>query len=368
MRLAGFYRTLACWLLLGLQTSSCGEDVRTGLDITLAPDININSTDFLLQQIGTLVVIVDSAEGLYSPGEERVDGNLRISDVDSDGQLELSATVDAPRDLLPVIRLERGGLKDVPLDIRVHGVSRSTPGLVVAAGSVAGARFEDGEIIVQPVPFNVKPAHLPPRVVELFPRDTETLEACDVTSVVVIFSKSVNTSTVNPRTVSVENATLHDIKYRPGVAEIVIGEIPVGSYQVQIGSGVQDLEGRALDQVPAQAQAQAFSSQFSTIDDRGCGATARKWCWLVPGHQLPPGAQLPELNPEDAECPGPPDRLTCDFGVCVPATCTGVRCPTSFVCNDATGACELDCRLYGALEACDGVAGACQAATGVCSG
>jgi len=127
--------------LLSLSFAACGSG--DAIDFELDVDPNISTTTELAERLGTIVVVLDSDEGLYPPGSEATEGDLQIKNTDSDPALELVHTIPIADAKLPTFRLDRGGLSVNAVDIRVIGLERdtSTPiAEVDAPGFVSGLR------------------------------------------------------------------------------------------------------------------------------------------------------------------------------------------------------------------------------------
>jgi hypothetical protein len=257
---------IACSSIAAL-CASCADD---GLyvDLRLVPDPDVSTREQVVALVETVVVVVDSPAGLYAPGDDRVVDGMQIENADADPALELVAIFPVV-DHLPWIRIERGSLEpDVALEVRVLGLPTPS-GEPIAYGAVSEVRFDSGEV---DVPFDLLPAVLPPRVVEVVPGDGDALDAsCVVDQVVVILSKP-----VDPRTVLAPGA----IAFEPGGAPRsirvddtarFIDVVPPSTwafttearYALTISSRITDLEGRALDQMPAVEGAQDYAHEFA---------------------------------------------------------------------------------------------------------
>lgn len=352
------YRALMIMTLpvLCAHVVGCTPEPVAALDLELVQDLNINTPDQVLSRINTIMVIVDSPDGLYAPGSERTDGDFEIRDADGDEEdLELVVTVPVQEGRLPWVRLERGGLPTTLLDIAVlGGDGGQTEEHPVAEGLVRGVVFEEG-VTPLSIPFNIRPELLPPRVTDVIPGDGERLPRCAFSDVVVLFSKPVDAE-------SLEGAILIE----PGGAPLeiltdvsgIVAHLKVATieseyeltYQVDISTDVIDVDGQHLDDVPTLEGDQPFSRAFrltciepSTGPDFFCAIGA----------------------PEYA-CPFA-HRLRCIEGVCTPATCDGAACTEPFLCNPSRGFCEMDCRLYGEFSVCPDELPRCDDSTGLCT-
>lgn len=357
---------LACLCIAALL--GCGEP--TALDLSLVADPNVNSEEALLSHLAQLRLVVDSPQGLYPAGAERREGDVEIQDVDEDGAGELVARVDlADLGRLPLIRLERGGLDEQPLDLRLDGLgpgAGSGPSLVsVAAGGVQGLRFEGGAVQSVQVPFNLRAAYRPPRVTQVYPEDGSSLQPGAVGSVVLIFSKAMNPESLG-RAGVITLVRVDSGQETPVPAQqIVPGEVysggPTrvdyrlasmlkdGSYRVRVSQGALDGSGRPLDQVPMQPGNQPFSSGFGLTDF----ATTATTCPQA-------GCEVAWCGNGGTACP---DGLTCENDTCVPDGCPA-SCDVLTVCDTSLGVCVPDCRVHGTYCG-DGLA--CDQVTGLCA-
>ena len=351
------------WAVTAALLGACADVPGPAIDLELVQDLNINTPASVRERVASVRLVVDSPEGLYAPGSERDTGAVRVVDADADpGDLELVAEVAVEGDRLPLIRLERGGLPEGPLDLRLEGFSSvASPGdeaALEAEGSVRGARFEDG-VIALAVPFNLRPERLPPRVTEVVPGDGDEVANCDVEALAVVFSEPVDEQSVlgvgrvqvDPpggavAAVRLDSSGLvaHVVLERSFVTE----EEETVTFGLIVSTDVVDLQGQRLDQVPAEEGAQAFDETI-TLRCRQLVTGPRDPCG---GEPWPP-------------CP-PLDRLQCVEGLCLPVSCEGSRCPAGFVCEPDLGRCEVDCRLYGAGGACPADRPDCDPETGRC--
>jgi len=270
--------------------------------------------------------------------------------------------VAVPAGRLPVIRLLRGGLPDVPLDVRVIGIRGPEDGPAIALGRLGGARFEAARVTTATVPFNIRPELLPPRVVDVLPRDGDVAPGCMVATLVVMFSKPMDAASLTapgriltepggmPTEVTVDSSGLVAIVVPSGLVGI---DATTVAYRLSVSSEARDRDGLALDQMPMQDGAQGFTADFvlhctmisMTPDRVPCGSLE------------PPG-------PLGPYCPGGA-RLACVANECVLASCDDAECAPGFVCDPSTFACVRDCRPYGD-DVCAAVRPVCDDATGSC--
>lgn len=252
---------IACLVLL----AGCA-DPGPGIDLELVVDPNVAPREEVLAQVALYRVVLDAPSGLYLPGQERVSGNLEIRDFDSDpSDLEVVVTVPAIASRLPWIRIERGGLPDVPMEVRVLGYDLDTAeGVVIAEGILRGVRFGSGLTTWQ-MSFNLLPDRLPPRVEDAVVGDGTGI-GCGLPFVVVLFSKPVDAASLSmPGSVTFEpggapSSLMLDPTRR--IAQISAPTDVVGAegyaFTLTLGTTIVDDEGRSLDQVPTVPGDQAF--------------------------------------------------------------------------------------------------------------
>lgn len=336
-------------LLLG---GACKQDP-PGLDIELVPDPNLSTEDQIVERVETVVMVVDGPGGLYDSALISEDDRVSIEDVDSDGELELVATI-AVHEHLPTIRLLHGGLPDVPLDIRVLGAPRGGVGSTVAAGRVQGVSLHDASLAI---PFNIRREHLPPRVAEVVPGDGVPAQGCEVGQTLVLFSKPVDPATV-----------VGAISFEPGGAPVSIAIDEMGliaqvtppviygdgrtlTYRLIVSTDVMDMNGVRLDQVGSAEGDQPYAEELT----RPCSP--------------PVSAPIPicgmGTGPLDPSCPGFP-RFTCVEGSCLPANCEGAECVAGHVCDPFVGSCVPDCRQWAPEDACPPDRSSCDPESGGC--
>lgn len=353
-------RTVTTGLAMLAFATACGGDDTTAIDLTLVPDPNVNRPEDVTSQVDSLVLVLDSPEGLYHPGDDvPAGGGVQIEDADGDPtDLELVATVPIG-DELPWIQIARGGLPaDVSLAIRLLGLS-DEGGEPVARGGAQGLSFEDGRA---DVPFNLVPSRLPPRIAEVVPDEADVALDCFVGRVLLFFSKPIDpASFLLPGAVMFEPGgapTELRVDVTGRFAEVIPPPLQGDEtvrYRLTVSTDVREDApgggGRRLDQVPAEEGAQPFVRDFvipcdiaPQIPDPNCGdpePAPRYWCGLGAG-------------------------LECIDGMCLPTSCEGERCEAPTVCDPATAACEVDCRSYGPEGACDEERPRCDLDTGAC--
>jgi hypothetical protein len=336
--------------LLALLLASCGGS--TAIELTLVADPNVNNTADLVQKLRSLKLVVSSDEGLYASPPASLGPDLKL---DADGKSLAAERSVAGLDHLPRIRLEKGSMRPVALELRLEGnpCPASDPSCqALAAGGVKGVRFADGTAELQ-VPFNTRLYYRQPQVTQVNPQDGEDV-AGGFDSIAVIFSKKMSPDSITKtaavlRVLRVEAGTDIELPAKlitltnlggyesPALATFFF-QAPLGdgTYRIAVSTGALDVSGRTLDQVPMQAGDQPFSSTFTV------GRT--------------PGPVMPTCNP----CP-----YWCSEGgeVCAPGlacdktsrTCTPkcpATCPAGNVCYPALGVCAPDCRIYGSYGGC----------------
>ncbi len=341
--------------------SGNGDATPTALDFELVPDININGPAEVAASIDTLTFIVDSPQGLYPPGSESKDGNVEIKDMDGDpSDLELVATVPITPARLPLVRIERGGLRDVSLDVLVIGTNnKDNPVTHIAEGRVQGIRFQADQIQTIPLSFNIRPDRLPPRVTEVQPADGTNIKSCKVDTIVVVFSKPMNAASVKApgNFVVKEDASPQSIVLDSSgfIATYLVGSLKSDttpfSFHLEISTDVMSEDFVRLDQVGGDPGAQPYASTFTLQCDPTQPALGEALCGSG--------------DVQQGNCPDP-YRFTCVQGACVPTACTSSICVPGYVCDSATLHCEVDCRRYGDIDVCPADRSACDSATGAC--
>ena len=256
-------------LLLALGCAAESGD--TALDLELNPDPNVNTPEQLVAALETIVLVLDSPDGLYPPGSERVVGDVQIKNVDTDAAPEVVVLVPVPPGRLPWIRVSRGGLPDEPLTIRVTGLAAGGSTRAIASGSVEGILFEEGEIVPVSIPFDLGPEVRAPRVEEVLPPDEAEAAGCVVGEVTIVFAEPMDETTVtadgaiaierNGDPVSIGPVRLSGSGYIATVTPSGLSGAPL-RYRVTVATSVRGLDGNALDQSAAQEGDQAYDAEF----------------------------------------------------------------------------------------------------------
>lgn len=363
MRLRAIQQIWPGLALLALLAQGCGEE--TALDLNLVADPNVNSEQALVAAVDRLRLVVDSPSGLYPLSASRKEQDFEITDEDDDKVAELVTWVGM-NGKLPLIRLEQGGLPDVPIELRLAG--HKGGGInALAAGGVQGIHFTPGQILPVKVPFNLKADHRPPRVTQVFPADgAKELPVGSVSSVLVIFSKEMSKT-------EVERAGVFTVFIKQGDKEVVVPAKSVlaralykggpwqaeyafvklldlaATFHVRVLAKARDASGRPLDQVPLQPGNQPFTSSFSISPVGAASPMTTEQAWCVNG------------GPTCAA------GLVCNqtTGACEPKPGCPVTCPVGQVCDKGLAHCADDCRIHGSYGGCDtgqtcGKDGLCQ--------
>lgn len=328
---------------------ACGEG--SAFDFELVPDPNLATDAQLAERLSTLVFVLDSPEGLYAPGDEQSSETFQIKDADANpDDLELVITLEVTEGSLPTLRVERGGLPDVPLDVRVLGLPLSGDAVPIAQGTLRGVRFTQEAQTIS-VPFNLRDEILPPRVESVLPADGSDLPGCRLSSIVLVFSRPVEPSSLTKAgavvvepSVDVTSVTLGDEGLVATLA--TSGLESEGSsldYRVIVSSTVTDLEGQPFDQVPRDAGNQAFEAELH--------------------HVCVPPPTMPTMPCGETECPSSP-RIACVDAKCTFTSCSEPCAPGS-VCDAIHDRCLEDCRVGDAISLC-AEGSTCDAETGRC--
>lgn len=343
-------------LLLGIAGGVACAPI-SALDLQLVPDPEWTDAPRVLELAERIRVVVDSPQGLYPASAAGRHAQILLEDVDADGAVELSTELElAGMDHLPLLRLERGGLPDVPIEVRFDGIGGS-PQEIVAGGSARGLVFEPEQVVEKDVLFKPRMRLLPPRVTQVIPGDGAIEQR--VGSVFVVFPKQMNAESLRaPGTVTLLAVTdgaeqpvpVRELRVQflpgaesPTTVEYQLQEILApGRYRVRVSEQALDLDGRALDQVPTQPGNQPFASQFEV------SATAEVTTTMACPLEGPCTEGPCGLAGSGATCAS---GLECVDGACVPQECPAA-CPVGTVCDTATALCVVDCRDYGAGSGC----------------
>lgn len=337
-------------LMLSLALAGCRDD---GIDLTLSVDPNVSSSEELAGRLGTLIVILDSDEGLYPPGAEVSDGDLQVKNADADPALELVQTVSLSDAILPTIRIERGNLTVSTVDVRVIGLERDDA-TAIADGAARALSFDSVEPVS--VPFNFIDSARPPRVADVYPGDGMTIQGCDLGSISLVFSRPMDAATLGPAiTIESPSVTIASVELNESrlVADVTFSvpisgdgaEIPI---ELQVSSDASADDGTPLDQIGGQAGPQPYES------------TLRIRCGPPPTFPCTPDSCAWSCGSKD--CPNLA-QIACVDDVCIPVACS-VSCDEGTVCDPLRDQCVEDCREADALTTC--AVGTCSETTGLC--
>ncbi len=337
-------------LVLCLSLPGCGSE---GIDLALSVDPNVSTSEELAARLGTLIVILDSDEGLYPAGAEVTDGDLQVKNADADAALEVVQTIPLTEATLPTIRLERGGLSASAVDIRVIGLERdtSTP---IADGAARAVSFDTSEPVS--VPFNFLDGARPPRVTAVYPGDGMTIQGCDLSGLSVVFSRPMDAESlegaisIRSPTVAGLSVVLNESRLVGDLAfnEPISGDGAALSIELEVATSALADDGTALDQIGGQPGPQPYE------------ATLRIICGPPPTMPCTPGSCPWSCGSKD--CPKLA-QVACVDDVCTPASCS-VTCSGGTVCYPLADQCVPDCREADALSTC--VVGSCSAVSGLC--
>lgn len=242
--------------------AACDRRTR-GVDVELVPNSAFTNEADLAAHVATLEYRVDAMTGgLYPPGREATRGPASIEDADGDPS-DLELVVRVPFDeAFPTIRILEGSLPEVPLSIRVRGLTDE--GVPYAEGSVRDVIVRRGVPTVR-VTFDVFPQLQPPRVgvARLLEED-----ACVTPTVLLVFSRAVAPSTVlardairfapggPPRAIVLEASGVTALVEAP--LEVLDGP----SFALEVGLGIETTDGVTFDQLPTTPEPDAFEGTF----------------------------------------------------------------------------------------------------------
>ena len=332
------------------------------LDVRLVVDPNQTTPADLARRLTSIVVIVDAEGGLYDPGEETSNGLVQIKNADADPtDLEIVATLEVDRDSLPTFRLERGGLDDVPIDLRVLGFAEGGS-THIAEGTLRAARFGDAPRDVS-LPFLLRASELPPRVVDVLPADGASVAGCTIPSVTLVFSRPIDAESLvaagaidlapfgPPTSIELDDSGLVATLVTTGLEGTDESGI---TFRLVVSGAIRAADGGpGLDQAPAEGGAQVFEADVHLA------------CSPPPLQPCTPGDPAPGCSNGCGEVACTPDpRIQCVDESCVLAGCL-TSCPEGTVCNAARTECALDCRTADAIDGC-APPSSCDASSGSC--
>ena len=190
----------------------------------------------------------------------------------------------------------------------------------------------------------------------MLPSDGSAIGGCDVQRIYLMFSRPVR-----------EDSLVGALHVTPGAVDSVqlyaagsMVELTISGllgtdrevrFALEVDTSLTDLDGRALDQIPSEEGAQAYTADFALVCTTGMGLPDSE-CGRPMG-PLPPTCAFPE-------------RLACVDGFCVPRGCDQSACTQGTRCDPATDRCTLDCRPWGDASVCPPARPICDAASGLC--
>ena len=266
----GDARSPVLWFFV-LVLGCADESGDTALDLELTPDPNVNTPEQVAAALETIVLVLDSPDGLYPPGSERVVGDVQIKNVDTDAASEVVVRVPVPPGRLPWIRLRQGGLRaHVALTIRATGLATGGSTRAIASGEVEGILFEEGEVVPVSIPFDLGPEVRAPRVESVLPPDGDEVTGCVVDEVTIVFSEAMDEASVTAEgAITIDRdgdrvpatVRLSGSGYVATVTPNDLSGAPL-RYRVTVAASVRGLDGNALDQAPAQDGDQPYVGDF----------------------------------------------------------------------------------------------------------
>ncbi|MFO0696041.1 MAG: hypothetical protein U0230_20935 [Polyangiales bacterium] len=249
---------------LALALVGCDEGA---LDVELRASPNLDTATQVRAQVALVRVVLDAPGGLYHPGDEESSPTLSIRDFDGDpSDLELVADVVPPAARLPLVRIVRGGLPNVPIDVRVLGLGpdhdESRP---VAQGELLGQRFGP-DVRTLGLPFDLVPERRPPRISEV----SVLSSTCSVVRVRVRFERPVKPATLLAAgsvvllPASPPEGLEIDAEGREATIAVDPGRVETRSsrFAIEIRPSVLGADDVPLDQIPSVEGPQAFRADF----------------------------------------------------------------------------------------------------------
>lgn len=348
---ARFSAALVTLLLLGCTERE--EPAGPALDLSFVQDPNVSSAEDVASRIDTLVVTLDRSddadEPLYLPGEERTEGTVSVEDTDGDpSDLELVIRAPVKGEKIPTLRLRRGSLPSTGIALKAVGLYSADPKIPIAYGSVKGLSF-GADVTALQVPFNVNPALLPPRVMQV---QTHVTGQCEIDVISITLSKPIDPASVGSAVSTSPGGQAKSVSVSPAGNTLFVepvglaGKNQIIQFTLTVSTAVKDAAGEPLDQVVLEAGPQPYEEQHAVP----CGKpTFEQTCGI--------GSNAP-----DANCP---PFFACLGGICVPSECHAFSCAAGYVCEPVTFGCEADCRLYGDVL-CPKARPTCNVGTGLC--
>ena len=383
------------WATLALATTPACSDGETALRLRLLADPSLNTEQQVLAAVQSVQLVLDAAGGFSGvSGAGQQLGPLTAKDVDADGTLELMLARDiTPSGDLPLFRLLPGRNASRTFRLTVQGLRGEQ---IAAIGGLSTAAFSPGEALDLLVPFNLRPAFLPPNVLITLPHDGQGTVPQALDRVYVEFSKQVATPTVDGNlrllyegnagavpvpgrwSLGTTDALSLGLTEKRSTATLQIEcTLSPGTYRLEATPAISDPTGTALDQDAVKAGNDAYVGRFTIPGSTGSEPCTKRQEGCTDSR---------ECNPTTADRPATGDLFVCQSAdgsgirkcTPVPQTCETLRCPDGHVCqqvrsdsNDVD--CVPDCRQRGTCATsnafCDKQTGECipcDAAAGQC--
>lgn len=339
-------------LALAACAFGCGGQ---GIDLQLSVDPEVSTPAELASSLAEISLVLDHEAGLYTADEERTEGPIQIRNIDADPALELISTIPVDGQKLPSIRVERGGIAQNEVDVRLFGLP---PGGQdpIAEGGARALPFAEGEP-PWTIPFNFRDDLRPPRVHDVLPRDGAQIPGCELSSITLVLSRAMDPASLKNGSVLVTAASaLQTTVLVSGsglAAEILLAPPLAGDgahvrFHIEVTPSAQAADGTPLDQAGSLPDAQPFTADVELL----CGPPPSFPCsdstcpWACGDHEC--------LNIHE---------VACQEGVCVPVACNPA-CEGALLCDPRRNACVGDCRTGEAVTLC--AVGKCQSDTGLC--
>ncbi|MEM9188506.1 MAG: hypothetical protein AAGF12_04995 [Myxococcota bacterium] len=324
--------------------SGCAEDPGPdSLDVVFTPNLALNGEADLVERLADLEIVLDHDEGLYPADGALMADTFEVRNADADATLELFVTVPI-EDRLPRVRFEQGSFPSTGLELRATGRRNDASRTVIAETRVPGLSILGPETEV-PIVLDLAPAFLPLRV-SYFSLIGEMAEFCVVPSFYIDFSQPVDPESLAGQVVLEGQARTPLTPTRVEEHTAYFGATDLGAEGnevtawLEVGTGVRDREGFALDQIPATAGPQPYRVRVALM----CG-------------------QRP-MTPTG--CPGISclNGFQCVEGECIREVCG--RCTDGFRCDVTRLSCLPDCGLYTGFDPCLAAGQRCEPSTGRC--
>lgn len=342
--------------------SACGPRPTASVQLVLTPDPSITSAARMAAVVRRLVVVVRSAQGLQgitAPGRLPDGGEAR--DVDGDGLLE--AVLPGPAIVgneLPILQVDLRDNIGRELQYRAYGFASVEETDLEAAVAFGGASVScpEGQVCKKGLPFNLKAAARPPRVILAMPADGTRDVPRDIVAVSAILSTTAEPDSVraHSRVVGPDGSVasvavmVSEVSFseagesalRTSITFKLGSPLPIGAYAIEVGPGIVSNRGLSFDQDPSNATEDGFVGHFVAIQPN----SANLGCWATSCEEGYVCDEMLQGCVPVRRCASSPDW-----------------CPSGFVCSPAAKVCVDDCRLFGL---CADAARTCSAASGLC--